>query len=473
MLTGWPYRIASAIGTVVLALTAVLVANHPVPQRVFTEYVPLFNRLEPTVLWGSSLVLVVGLTVGAVTLALVPLYKPRPRRVLDTVALTEKRLVASGLALAAIGFFNFSYRVPRATLVMTMGLLGLALPVWFVWIRHRPDTDGSRTIIVGDDPAQIERLQPDVDSPLLGYLCPTHAVKQIPVPGSSHREPETVVADGGDVGLKRLGGLSRLEDILVEHDIDTVVLAFHQPDRQEFFGALHACHDHGVNAKVHRDYADSVLVSEGSVGTLVDVDLKPWDAQDLVFKRLFDIAFAGSALLVLAPVIGLIALAIKIEGHGPIFYEQERTCLDGDTFIVRKFRTLIPTDSDVDLDIEEDRETPLGNFLRTTHLDEIPQLWPILAGQMSVVGPRPAITELEPGYRDEVDEWQQRWFVKPGLTGLAQINDATGHEPEKKLRYDVQYIRKQSFWFDVKIVLRQLWKVVEDVIGLVGTKESK
>ena len=468
MLTGWPYRIASAIGTVVLALTAVLVANHPVPQRVFTEYVPLFNRLEPTVLWGSSLVLVVGLTVGAVTLALIPLYKPRPRRVLDTVALAEKRLVASGLALAAIGFFNFSYRVPRATLVMTIGLLGLALPVWFVWIRHRPDTDGSRTIIVGDDPAQIKRLQPDVDSPLLGYLCPTHAVKQIPVPGSSHKELETVVADGGDVGLERLGGLSRLDDVLVEHDIDTVVLAFHQPDRQEFFGALHACHDHGVNAKVHRDYADSVLVSEGSVGTLVDVDLKPWDAQDLVFKRLFDIAFAGSALLVLAPVIGLIALAIKIEGHGPVFFEQKRTCIDGNSFTVRKFRTLIPEKGgEVGTTINENRKTPLGEFLRTTHLDEIPQLFPILTGKMSVVGPRPAQTELEPEFEEEAPNWRQRWFVKPGLTGLAQINDADSNDPVEKIEYDILYIRNQSLTYDIKIVIRQLWKVVEDVGGLV------
>ena len=472
MIHGWRYRLVAAAGTAGITLLAVLVANHSLAQATFTTYVPLFWRLEPTVLWGSALTLVLGITVGAVTLALIPLYKPRPRRTLDTVALTEKRLIASGLAIAAIGFFNFSYHVPRATLVITIGLLSAVLPVWFVWIRTQPDTDGSRTITVGDDPAQIERVVPELDGDVLGYLCPTSVLSKS-TDTLQVEQPEPIIPDGGKVQLQHLGGLSQLEDVLVEQDIGTVVLAFHQPDRAEFFGALHACHDHGVNAKVHRDYANSVLVSEGSVGMLVDVDLKPWDSQDLIFKRLFDIAFAGSALLVLAPVIVLIALAIKIEGHGPIFYEQERTCLDGDTFIVRKFRTLIPTDGDVDLDIEADRETPLGNFLRTTHLDEIPQLWPILAGQMSTVGPRPAITELEPGYQEEVDGWQQRWFVKPGLTGLAQINDATGHEPEKKLRYDVQYIRKQSFWFDVKIVLRQLWKVVEDVVGLVGGKETQ
>ena len=82
---------------------------------------------------------------------------------------------------------------------------------------------------------------------------------------------------------------------------------------------------------------------------------------------------------------------------------------------------------------------------------------------MSVVGPRPAITELEPDYVNQVSDWRQRWFIKPGLTGLAQINDATGKEPEQKLRYDVEYIQKQSFRYDLQIVLRQVWKVIEDV----------
>ena len=86
-------------------------------------------------------------------------------------------------------------------------------------------------------------------------------------------------------------------------------------------------------------------------------------------------------------------------------------------------------------------------MLRRTHVDEIPQLWAILIGRMSVVGPRPERPELDADIEREagVTTWRKRWFVKPGLTGLAQINDATGHEPEQKLRYDLEYIRKQSF----------------------------
>ena len=85
---------------------------------------------------------------------------------------------------------------------------------------------------------------------------------------------------------------------------------------------------------------------------------------------------------------------------------------------------------------------------------------------MSVVGPRPERPELDDDIQQSVRTWQQRWFVRPGLTGLAQINDVASTEPAEKLRYDVAYIRNQSFWFDLRILLRQLWMVVEDALGV-------
>jgi lipopolysaccharide/colanic/teichoic acid biosynthesis glycosyltransferase len=106
----------------------------------------------------------------------------------------------------------------------------------------------------------------------------------------------------------------------------------------------------------------------------------------------------------------------------------------------------------------------VGYVLRQTHLDEIPQLLAILRGKMSVVGPRPERPELDDEMEQDADDWRSRWFVKPGLTGLAQINGVTAFEPEEKLRYDVVYIRQQSFWFDLKIVIRQIWLVITDLV---------
>ena len=116
---------------------------------------------------------------------------------------------------------------------------------------------------------------------------------------------------------------------------------------------------------------------------------------------------------------------------------------------------------------ETDRVTRVGRFLRRTHLDEIPQLWSILVGDMSVVGPRAAWTDEELLLEEQVSTWSQRWFVKPGLTGLAQINDVTSEAPREKLRYDIEYIRRQSFWLDLKIVVRQIWGVLGDLVTTV------
>ncbi|MDR5673673.1 sugar transferase [Halalkaliarchaeum sp. AArc-GB] len=481
---------ASATGVILLTVAAVLFANHPVPQTLFTTYVPLFDRLEPTVLTGGSLRLAMLLSVLAVAGSLIPLYKPQPRRILDTVFLAQKRVLAGGLALATLGFFKWSHRLPRATLTLVVGVLSITIPLWFIWIRRRPEREAERAILVGDDLAQIHRITPDVDGELIGCLCPTFLNgEELPDSGDGSDRLSGRLADGGvalewpatddqslEIGIeagtvRRLGGLSRLEDVIREYDVDTAVLAFHQADRAEFFGALDACYEHGVSAKVHRKFADAVLTADAEAGPLVDVDIEPWDPQDYLFKRVFDLAFAGLALLVLSPVILVIALAIKLEGEGPILFSQRRTYLFGETFTVYKFRTLKPDpEGEVGTTIDEDRETPLGNFLRMTHLDEIPQLWSILVGDMSVVGPRPAQTDIEDDFEAEADQWRHRWFVKPGLTGLAQINDATSQEPREKIQYDIQYIRTQSFTGDVKIVLRQLWDVASDVFDLAREK---
>src|SRR5699024_7652054 len=159
-----------------------------------------------------------------------------------------------------------------------------------------------------------------------------------------------------------------------------------------------------------------------------------------VAKRLFDIGFALSALIVLSPIIVLIGGAIKLNDGGPLLYSQERTAEFGDTFPIFKFRSMVPNAeaktgaklSEEDVGGIDPRVTRIGRVLRKTHLDEIPQLWSILAGDMSVVGPRPERPELDDDIESNLLKWRRRWFVKPGLTGLAQVNNATGHDPERK-----------------------------------------
>lgn len=278
------------------------------------------------------------------------------------------------------------------------------------------------------------------------------------------------VAGGGELRsldeLSNLGGLSRFEEVLVEHDVGTAVLAFARPARGEFFGALDVCYEHGVAAKVHCDHADVVLTTGTADGEIVDIDLEPCDWLDRVTKRVFDVAFAGTALVVLSPLLLVIAAVIKIDIPGPVLYRQRRTAAFGDMFTVAKFWSMVPDSEDaapVDDDDKNSRITRIGSILQQTHFDEIPQLWAILRGKMSVVGPRAAWVDEETLLEDETTAWRPRGFVKTGLTRPAQINETSSTDPEAKLRYDIEYIRRKSFWFDMKIVIRQLWVVGEEL----------
>ena len=469
--TGWRYRLLAVAGAAVLVAMAILLANTALVQYVITV-LPVLNNLQPVTKTNGDLIDEI-LTTLVITLGtLWPLFKPHPRRILDTIALTHKRTFLTLTALATIGYADWSTRLPRTTLIATIAFLGFSLPIWFVYIRQRPLAP-TQAVIVGDDHSTIQKLYDVAEFPILGYISPPN------VQVSDESTITTRLTDGGVTtetapALTRLGGLSQLRDVFVEHDIDTVLLGFNKPDREEFFGTLSSCHQHGVRALVHRDHAENVLVADATGEALVDTDLEPWDWQDYVVKRLFDFTFAALGLLILSPFIVFIAAGIKLDSSGPVLYSQRRTAEFGETFTIYKFRSMVAHAesrtgavlSQEDAGGVDPRVTRMGKILRKTHIDEIPQLWSVLVGDMSVVGPRPERPELDANIESDVDEWRSRWFVKPGLTGLAQINDVTGHQPERKLRYDIEYIRQQSFWFDLKIVTRQIYGVVVDAAGI-------
>lgn len=470
MLSGWRYRITSGIGAAALAVGSVGVANHPTTQRL-AEIVPVFSRLPATTLSNGDLSLAIVTTLFVVLAALVPLFKPRPRRVLDTIMLVERRVFLAAVALAAIGYFDYTYRLPRTTLVLATLTMGVLLPVWFVVIRRSPRIDPERTVVVGDDPGTIRDVIRETNVPVEGYISSfaSRFRRSVDTDGLAIATPDGGTIDAASVSdTECLGGLARLEDVLVERDIDTVVFAFEYPNQEEFFGSLDTCHRMGVSAKVHHRHADTVLTTGVETGDLVDIDVEPWAWRNHVTKRAFDIVFALTGLLALAPLMLLIAIAIKLDDGGPILYSQQRTAEFGDTFTAYKFRTMVPEgESAAPIDDEyNDRITRVGRVLRRTHLDEIPQLLTILGGRMSVVGPRAAWVDEEAQIESELSSWRQRWFVKPGLTGLAQVNGVSSTDPSEKLRYDVAYIRNQSFWFDLRIVLRQLWMAFTDALAI-------
>lgn len=175
-------------------------------------------------------------------------------------------------------------------------------------------------------------------------------------------------------------------------------------------------------------------------------------------KRFLDLCLSGGGLVVSLPVWGVVALAIKLEDRGPVFYPQRRVGKDGRLFECFKFRSMVidsvETKGMAPTAANDARVTRVGHFLRATAMDELPQLWNIFCGDMSFVGPRPEWEDLVVKFRQEVAGFDRRHAVRPGLTGLAQIYGHAETPRWKKLRYDLFYIKKRSFCLDVKLILR-------------------
>lgn len=199
----------------------------------------------------------------------------------------------------------------------------------------------------------------------------------------------------------------------------------------------------------------------------------------LVAKRLQDLVI-GSVLLVAAlPVMALIAVAVKLTSRGPVLFRQMREGFNGRPIEVLKFRTMrhdpVAQAAAVrQVELDDPRVTPVGGFLRTTSLDELPQLWNVLVGDMSLVGPRPHAPEMKTGGTETsklVAEYAHRHRVKPGITGWAQVNGSRGplHSPEaarERVRWDIDYIARANFWFDLWIMLRTGPALLGDKINI-------
>jgi len=177
-----------------------------------------------------------------------------------------------------------------------------------------------------------------------------------------------------------------------------------------------------------------------------------------MFKRIFDVVVSATALLLLSPVIALVAWQISRKMGSPVLFRQTRPGLNGKPFKMVKFRTMLDaTDKHGNPLPDDQRMTQFGSFLRTTSLDELPELWNVLKGDMSLVGPRPLLMEYLPLYSKEQ---YRRHEVRPGVTGWAQVNGRNAISWEDKFRLDVWYVDNQSLWLDVKILFLTVKKVL-------------
>ena len=190
--------------------------------------------------------------------------------------------------------------------------------------------------------------------------------------------------------------------------------------------------------------------------SMIAAEIKELSVEQRMVKRIMDIVVALLGLVITSPFLILCALAIKLGDGGKIFFCQGRVTRDGEVFTIYKFRTMVE-DADKHLVTDhDDRITPVGRFLRKYRLDELPQLFNILKGDMSLVGPRPEMTEYVYAYSESLPEFQYRHRVKAGLTGYAQIMGKYNTTSKDKLILDLMYIENFSLWNDIKIIFQTI-----------------
>ncbi len=185
------------------------------------------------------------------------------------------------------------------------------------------------------------------------------------------------------------------------------------------------------------------------------------------FKRALDFVCTILGILILSPIMLLVALLVKLTSEGPVIYSQIRVGENGKEFRIYKFRSM-RQDAEKGTGAvwaakNDNRLTPIGLFLRKSHLDELPQLFNVLKGEMSIIGPRPERPVFVDQFKQQIPDYEKRLYVKPGITGLAQVwhqYDETFEDVKKKLKYDLLYIKKMCLWSDFQIILRTVRVVI-------------
>lgn len=264
-----------------------------------------------------------------------------------------------------------------------------------------------------------------------------------------------------------LGSYDELETVVKQYEITDLVIALPSKEYDTTLKLIETANNLLLDIRLVPDILQIASLRAGMehiegipIINLGDIPLQGWQ---LVFKRMFDFAVSAVGIILISPFLLLIALLVKLTSRGPVFYTQTRIGMDGKHFKMIKFRTMI---SDAEKETgaiwsppNDKRITPIGRLLRRLSIDELPQLFNVLKGDMSLVGPRPERPELVEKFKLNIPKYMLRHSVKTGMTGWAQVHGLRGCTPlDKRIEFDIYYIQNWSFRLDLEILWRTLLK---------------
>jgi sugar transferase (PEP-CTERM system associated) len=374
-------------------------------------------------------------------------------RLLICQAAAAPLLAAGGFAFPSLRFGRLAFI--EVGLTMTIGLLAWRSAWIGSWSLARMTI---RVLVVGTGPIAkaVASLGPESARPfnIIGFL-----------------DDDLAAADSVPEGHVLLGKIKDLSAIVEEVRPDLVVVV--QMDRRGRFPAnsLLECRLRGIAVEdwptFYEKATGKILVTELRPSWLIFADGFVKTPRTEIIKRLFDVALASAGLIVSAPVMAVVAIAIKLESAGPVLYRQPRSGQNGCVFILNKFRSMRDdaekATGPVWAEARDPRVTWVGALLRRTRLDELPQLFNVLVGHMSFIGPRPERPEFVDALQKQIPYYMKRLSVKPGITGWAQVKYRYGASVDdalEKLQYDLYYIKNLSLFLDLLILLNTIQVVL-------------
>ena len=304
-------------------------------------------------------------------------------------------------------------------------------------------------LLVGYSRAAEEYINRILDNPQWGYVVCGILDDHVPR-GTLYK------------GIKVLGSIGNLEFILPENKLDEIAITLSLKDYEHLEKIVATCEKSGVHTKFIPDYNSLIPTNpytEDLMGLpVVNIRHVPLtNTINMLVKRAMDIAGSVFGIIVTSPIMLIAAIAVKLSSPGPVVFRQERVGLHNKPFYMYKFRSMelqAPGEEKKAWTVKGDpRVTPVGKVLRGTSIDELPQLFNILKGDMSLVGPRPERPHFVEKFREEVPRYMVKHQVRPGLTGWAQVNGLRGDTSiRKRIDYDIYYIENWTMGFDIKII---------------------
>jgi exopolysaccharide biosynthesis polyprenyl glycosylphosphotransferase len=346
-------------------------------------------------------------------------------------------------------------------LATTVGVVAARSLVYILLLAlRRRRVLADRTVIVGAGTLGRELARLLLDRPVHG-LVPVGMVDSLP---SAARE---------NLPVPHLGTIDDLDQVLRRHEVRRVIVAFGPMREGNWVGVMRAAVINDVEIHIVPRFFDlAVSPRDANVDEIWGIPLYRVRRAALRsgawrVKRAVDLVLACIALVISAPLLGLIALAVRLtDPDGPVLFRQQRVGQNGRVFEMLKFRTIqIGHEDAVWRDPDGHEYTPIGMLLRKTSLDELPQLWNVLRGCMSIVGPRPERPHFAAPFAEEVPGYADRHRLPVGLTGWAQVSGLRGETSiAERARFDNFYIEHWSLWFDIKVILRTSSTVIRDLV---------